>query len=220
MPRTILAPSGGSGGSGGAPTTALYVTLATDGTLSQERVLTAGTTGAGLVVTDAGAGSTVTVDIKNERWAVVAADVTKNASAVLGNVTGLALTIGSSATEVWQFECQLLTVAANITADWQFGWTFPAGCTMFWAPHIVGAAAATSYFDPLAPAGTQNALLIQTTVASYGSGAVSGAFFYRGWIFGGGTGGSVQLQFAQNTSNASNSTIKKGSFMLARKVIA
>jgi hypothetical protein len=49
--------SGGGGGSG-APTSSQYVTLATDGTLSNERVLTAGT---GISVTDAGAGSTVTV---------------------------------------------------------------------------------------------------------------------------------------------------------------
>lgn len=46
------------GGGAGAPTTAQYVTLATDGTLSAERVLTAG---ANITLTDAGAGSTVTV---------------------------------------------------------------------------------------------------------------------------------------------------------------
>ncbi len=42
----------------GAPTGAQYLTLATDGTLSNERVLTAGT---GVTLTDAGAGSTLTV---------------------------------------------------------------------------------------------------------------------------------------------------------------
>lgn len=47
----------GSGGSG-APTDSQYVTLATDAGLSDERVLTAGS---GISVTDAGAGSTVTV---------------------------------------------------------------------------------------------------------------------------------------------------------------
>lgn len=43
---------------GGAPATTQYVTLATDGTIPNERVLTAGT---GVTVTDGGAGSTVTV---------------------------------------------------------------------------------------------------------------------------------------------------------------
>jgi hypothetical protein len=47
-----------AGGGGGAPTNAQYVTLATNGTLTGERVLTAGT---GITITDAGAGSTVTI---------------------------------------------------------------------------------------------------------------------------------------------------------------
>ena len=46
------------GGGGGAPTDAQYVTLAVDGTLTNERVLTAGTA---ISVTDGGAGSTVTI---------------------------------------------------------------------------------------------------------------------------------------------------------------
>lgn len=45
-------------GSGGAPTNAQYVTLATNGTLSDERVLTAGS---GVGLADGGAGSTITV---------------------------------------------------------------------------------------------------------------------------------------------------------------
>ena len=47
-----------SGGGGGAPTNAQYVTLATDATLSDERVLTAGT---GISIVDGGAGSAVTI---------------------------------------------------------------------------------------------------------------------------------------------------------------
>ena len=46
------------GGGSGAPTDAEYVTLATDGTLTNERVLTAGTN---ITITDGGAGSTVTI---------------------------------------------------------------------------------------------------------------------------------------------------------------
>ena len=48
-----------SGGGGGAPTGAEYVTLSTNGSLTHERVLTAGT---GISITDGGAGSTVTID--------------------------------------------------------------------------------------------------------------------------------------------------------------
>ena len=50
----------GGGGGGGAPTDAQYITLATNGTLSDERVLTAGT---GISITDGGAGGAATVAI-------------------------------------------------------------------------------------------------------------------------------------------------------------
>lgn len=56
-----LTPISGGGGGGGAPTDASYVTLGTNGTLTNERVLT-GTAGR-ISLTDAGAGSTVTVDM-------------------------------------------------------------------------------------------------------------------------------------------------------------
>lgn len=47
-----------AGGGGGAPTNATYVTLSNDATLTNERVLTAGS---GISIVDAGAGSTVTI---------------------------------------------------------------------------------------------------------------------------------------------------------------
>lgn len=49
---------GGGGGGGGAPTDATYVTLSTNATLTNERVLTAGS---GITITDAGAGLGVTI---------------------------------------------------------------------------------------------------------------------------------------------------------------
>lgn len=55
---TITEIGAGGGGGGGAPTNATYVTLSTDATLTNERVLTAGTN---ITLTDAGAGSTITV---------------------------------------------------------------------------------------------------------------------------------------------------------------
>ena len=48
----------GGGGSGGAPTDAEYVVMSLNGTLTNERVLTAGT---GISLTDGGAGSTATI---------------------------------------------------------------------------------------------------------------------------------------------------------------
>lgn len=53
------------GAGGGAPTDAQYVVIAADATLTDERVLTAG---AGVAVTDGGAGSTVTVAAAADGW--------------------------------------------------------------------------------------------------------------------------------------------------------
>lgn len=50
---------GSGGGGGGAPTNATYVTMSLNGTLTNERVLTAGNN---VTITDSGANSTVTID--------------------------------------------------------------------------------------------------------------------------------------------------------------
>lgn len=54
-------PAGSGGGGGGAPTNAQYVTLATDATLSDERVLAV--TSGDLTRTDGGAGNNVTLGL-------------------------------------------------------------------------------------------------------------------------------------------------------------
>lgn len=53
----MLRPASTSSGDG-APTDAQYVTLATNATITNERVLTAGV---GITLTDGGAGSTITI---------------------------------------------------------------------------------------------------------------------------------------------------------------
>ncbi len=68
-----VGPPGGPGGGGGAPTDASYVTLGTNGTLTDERVLTAGT---GITITDAGAGSTVTVGVTANTYQPLDSDLT------------------------------------------------------------------------------------------------------------------------------------------------
>lgn len=58
---------------GGGVTDATYVTLSTNGTLTDERVLTAGT---GITITDAGAGSTVTVGVTANTYQPLDSDLT------------------------------------------------------------------------------------------------------------------------------------------------
>jgi hypothetical protein len=204
-------PSSGSG----APTDAQYVTLAVHASLSAERTLAVGAAGAGLSLTDAGANGNITIAIANEQWAPCAADKIVNNSSTLVDITGMTFNIGASATEIWQFEAQLWTVANSTAADWKFGFTVPASATYRLGFH--SATATTDYWG--LDTGT-NQIALSTTTIAMGSFSGTGGVFFRGFIFGGGTGGAVQLQFAQNTPTASDSTIKKGSLLIARKTIA
>jgi hypothetical protein len=210
----VYQPSGGTSG-GGAPTTAQYVTLVTDAGLSAERTLAVGAAGAGLSLTDAGANNAVTIAIANEQWGPCTADTTVNNSTTVVNVTGMTFTIGASATEIWQFEVQCLTVAASAASDWKFGLTVPASATYRFGYH---SATPTTDSWGLDTGTTQIAL--STTTIALGSFVGTGGVFFRGFVFGGGTGGTVQLQFAQNTLTVADSTIKKGSLLIARKSIA
>lgn len=65
---TVTITATGGGGSG-APTGAQYVTLSTDGDLTAERVLTAGTA---IGLTDGGAGSTVTIAVNDAELVAIA----------------------------------------------------------------------------------------------------------------------------------------------------
>lgn len=84
---TISATGGGGGGGSGAPTTAKYVTLGTDATLTNERVLTAG---ANISIVDNGAGGSVVVSAS-------VPTVPNPASTVVAETSfGASQTVGSS----------------------------------------------------------------------------------------------------------------------------
>lgn len=215
-----LYPPASSGG--GAPTNSQYVTLALDAALSAERTLAVGTPGPGLTLADGGANNPVTISIANEVWTVLAADTTK-VDNTLANLTGLTVPIAANSTEVWQFEVQLFLVngAAGTTADFKFGWTFPAGVAGIWGAHNNTGAAGGVLWDHVAAASSGIAIIdISTAIAIGGLNSVSQGIFFRGTCFAGGTGGSLQLQWAQNTTNATAQTVKKGSSAIFRRLIA
>ncbi len=88
-----------SGGGGGAPTNATYVTLSTDATLTAERVLTAG---AGISITDGGAGGPVTIAATgggaptNAQYVTLATDAGLSAERVLTAGAGITITDGGA----------------------------------------------------------------------------------------------------------------------------
>lgn len=94
MPAIIEVPAGGGGG--GAPTNAQYITLVTNATLTQERVLTAG---AGITLTDGGAGGSLTIDAAGANTTLVTVDfgTGKGDTSTSTAVTGLTWVTASSA---------------------------------------------------------------------------------------------------------------------------
>lgn len=102
----------GPAGSGGAPVDASYVVLGTNGTLTNERVLTEGT---GIDITDAGAGSTVTVAVDPSEFtngSVPLASIADIATArLLGRTTA-----GSGAIEELTSADSFVSAASDTTA--------------------------------------------------------------------------------------------------------
>ena len=92
-PAIITEPAGGGGG---APTNAQYITLATNATLTHERVLTAGT---GITLTDGGAGGNLTIDAAGANTTLVTVDfgTGKGDTSTSTAVTGLTWVTSASA---------------------------------------------------------------------------------------------------------------------------
>ena len=85
--QIIFSSSAGGGGGGGAPTTSQYLTLVTDATLTQERVLTPSI---GLKATDGGAGGNYTLSVDNGVVATISGSTFTGAitAASNGGITG------------------------------------------------------------------------------------------------------------------------------------
>lgn len=136
----------------------------------------------------------------------------------LQNITGLGLGIGKSATEVWLFKVWLMVSGANVTMDAKFGWTVPAGCTMRWG--IGGSISTVPGFGATIPATNPLALKTETDAIEVGTLAGVHGAVMQGFIFGGGTEGTVQPQYAQAVSNVGNLSILRGSCAEFKRLIA
>lgn len=97
--------------------------------------------------------------------------------------------------------CGLL-VESGATPDWKGGWTTPSSPLIdgFWK---VRSAIASTY-------GSGNAW---TAGSSFGSATWPLVFAIEGWYMNGANAGNLQLQFAQNTSDALATTHKIGSYL-------
>lgn len=148
-------------------------------------------------------------------------DVTKNASTTLGDVTGLGLSVAANATyalDGWIY------FESNPTADIKFALTLPSGSTGvmgFYGPNLATAPVVNQERINYVDMGVYSA----TASATYGIGGddeFTGSVWVtaqpRGVITTSSTAGTIQVQFAQNTSNASNTKVKAGSWMRATRL--
>jgi len=140
------------------------------------------------------------------------ADETVNGSASLQNDDHLAIVLAASAT--YEIDVQLFYSSAS-TPDIKFALTFPTGATCSWAP--IGYKSDGTNFEAefrtstwQAASGTSNA--VAGTAATYDAALI------KGIIRVGSTAGTLQVQWAQNTSNGSNTTVKADSSLVARRL--
>ncbi len=122
-------------------------------------------------------------------------DETISSNATLQNDDALLFAVGAN--EKWQFE-GFLRWTTTAAADFKLQFTGPSGSVGFYTiEEITGG---------IGNGGSElNSPLTYT--------AASGSAFFRGAIANGGTAGNLQLQWAQNTSDASNTTVHAGSYL-------
>lgn len=150
--------------------------------------------------------------------AALSADVGPISSqTTLQNITGLGVSIGASATEIWLIKYWILVNPANGTMGYKFGFSVPASCTLQWAPiSVVSMTSAVWGMD-----GNNNLAFTESSTVANVNGANGVLPVGLAVIaFGGGTSGTVQVKYAQNTSNGSNLKINKGSISEATKVVS
>lgn len=131
----------------------------------------------------------------------------------------LLFAVSGNSTDVWHFEAFLLFQAANATMDVKIGWTVPTGTTMKWGMGFVAGSAGFVGSPASATSYTVSSVLTQGSSAAYATGITDNFVRAEGYVLVGGTSGSVVLTWAQNTSDAGNLVLLKGSHLRLTRVI-
>lgn len=135
------------------------------------------------------------------------ADETVNNSATLQNDDFLSWAVAANATYLLRLQLFYSTAA---TPNIKIGWTFPASLTM--KVGVIGIDTTSAFVS--------NSGYDQTTVISFGPGTSPERMvvvFARVNVSA--TAGTLQLQWAQNTANASNTIIRDGSHGVLTRIV-
>lgn len=151
------------------------------------------------------------------------ADEVVNNSTTLQNDDHLKFDISASATEIWFAELFIRAGATTSTMDVKLAFTVPSGATMRWARIGGTDASATSNFVATATAGVPTLANTEGTTGTFGSqstAATGWLMAFGAFVYGGGTAGTIQLQWAQNTQEAADLTFRAGSFLRLVRLVA
>jgi hypothetical protein len=133
------------------------------------------------------------------------ADETINAVGTLQNDDVLFVPLEANAV---YFAKLRLTYQSNATPGFKFGWTFPSGTTLpQWSFTGITTVPAFTY-----------GLCVSGGVSGLGGTAADQALDAQGVIIVASTAGNLQLQWCQNTSNASNTIVRAGSEIVLTRV--
>lgn len=132
------------------------------------------------------------------------ADTSKTSNTTLGNVTGLAVAVAASTEYALD---GYLAYTGNSTGDIKFAWTIPTGLTGHWG---------ISSDDTTTPGDLKTSIATAyTTVITAGGGSLNATV--KGYMLTS-NAGTLQLQFAQNTSDGTATVVKAGSWIRLTKL--
>lgn len=129
------------------------------------------------------------------------ANETVNNSSTLQNDDHLFVAVAANAVYDWKL---VLHYNSGTTPDLKVGWSVPSGSTMVWGGYIADTSGAV----------TSVANLSAATVQAIGGTGAANYQFFTGMIATSTTAGTLQLQWAQNTTNLSDSIMLAGSELI------
>lgn len=148
----------------------------------------------------------------NTRYAAKAADTTRASTTTLTADPDLTLPV--DANKSYRLECMIIA-NSNATANFKLNFTRPSGMNAFGTALGQGLGG----FGSGIPYDAQSGLDITSNIPTFAGNAITDfAVQISAVIVSSSTAGSLTLQWAQNTSNAGNTIVRQGSWMLLRRV--
>ncbi len=143
---------------------------------------------------------------------ITSTSTAKNANTTVSDVTGLVVALTAASTYIVD---AYIIYQSSTTADIKIGWTTPTSVTGTWG-----------LFGPSLTATTQDSTIQFGTPGSWASASTAGGVGATSLIArasgvivtSGGNAGNLQLQMAQATSDATDTTLRANSYVTARKV--